>query len=138
MYKIKGDNMKNLNSQLATRNSQLIFILLFLLTAVLCPLSAVYADLRDNLSDVIAYPNPVRTSIGHNQVTFDNLTSNFTIKIFKINGSVVRQISANDTTGTAIWDLTNDSGEKVGSAVYIYLITNSAGQKFKSKIAIIR
>jgi hypothetical protein len=114
-----------------------ILFVLLLLTSNLGPLTA-YADLRTDLDDVIAYPNPVRIAAGNTQVTFDNLTDTVTIKIFKINGSLVRKIEADGTNGITTWDLTNDGGEKVGSAVYIYLITNAAGQKQKGKIAIIR
>lgn len=107
--------------------------------SVLCVLPAtIFAALCTDLNGVIAYPNPARIAAGNDQVTFENLTANVTIKIFKINGSLVREIDANDTNGKAVWDLTNDSGEKVGSAVYLYLITNSDGQRHKGKIAIIR
>ncbi|MDD5258548.1 MAG: T9SS type A sorting domain-containing protein [bacterium] len=118
-------------------NKLIVFAMFLLLTMIGQP-RTVFCDLRTDLNDVITYPNPVRTAIGNDQVTFNNLTSNVTIKIFKINSSLVKEIEANDTNGIATWDLTNDSGEKVGSAIYLYLITNPAGQKFKGKLAVIR
>lgn len=119
-------------------NSRLILILLFLLPGLICPLASARADLRNDLDSVIAYPNPVRTAIGQNKVTFENLTMNVRIRIFKINGDMIKEINATDTTGQVIWDLTNDTGQQVGSAVYLYLITNADNQKMKGKIAIIR
>jgi hypothetical protein len=117
---------------------KLLFLTVLVLSTINYQQSTAFADLRIDLTDVIAFPNPVRTAIGNDHVTFDNLTNNVTIKIFKINGSLVREIEANGANGQATWDLTNDSGEKVGSAVYLYLITNSDGQKHKGKLAVIR
>ena len=128
----------NNNLTLNTFNLKLLFLLVILLLTAIGQPSTVFAQQKDNLSSVIVYPNPVRTTIGHTQATFDNLTNNANIKIFKINGDVVREINATDTAGTVIWDLTNDQGQKVGSAVYIYLITNELGQKVKGKLAVIR
>jgi flagellar hook assembly protein FlgD len=112
----------------------LAFAVIYYLLSVSC----LFAQQKDDLVSVIVYPNPVRTAIGQNQVTFENLTGDVTIRIFKISGGLVRQIESSDSGGTVTWDLTNDNGEKVGSAVYLYLITNSAGQKAKGKLAIIR
>jgi len=117
---------------------RIMFLVLLVLSTINYQPSTAFAQPTDNLNSVIAYPNPVRTSIGNDKVTFDNLTNNVNIKIFKINGAVVREIDATDTNGTVTWDLTNDSGEKLASGIYIYLISNELGQKTKSKIAIIR
>lgn len=122
------------------KNLTLKLFIVFALTVIwyLPPVSCLYADLRSDLDSVIAYPNPVRTAIGQNKVTFENLTTNVKIRIFKINGDLVKEINATDTTGQVVWDLTNDAGQKVGSAVYLYLVTNSDSQKTKGKLAIIR
>lgn len=117
---------------------------LFLTVLVLLMLTAngqrpsAFAALKDNLSESYIYPNPVRAALGHDKVTFENLTNNVMIRIFKANGDLVREINATDTNGAIIWDLTNDNGNKIASGVYFYLITNELGQKIKGKLAIIR
>lgn len=115
-----------------------IFLLSFLLLSASGYRPAVFAALKDNLSEVYIYPNPVRASLGHDKVTFENLTNNVMIKIFKTNGNAVREINAADTNGAVTWDLTNDHGHKIASGIYFYLITNELGHKFKGKLAIIR
>ncbi len=125
------NKIKNLNSKL------FVALTILLLTAV-CYLPAAFGALKDNLSESYIYPNPVRASLGHDKVTFENLTNNVIIRIFKTNGDLVREINATDTTGTVTWDLTNDNGNKVASGIYIYLITNESGHKLKGKLAIIR
>ena len=116
----------------------LIFAVLVLSTINYQP-STGFAALKENLSESYIYPNPVRTSLGNDKVTFANLTNNVIIRIFKTNGDLVREINATDTNyGTVIWDLTNDNGNKIASGIYIYLITNENGDKLKGKLAIIR
>ncbi len=115
----------------------ILLLSLLLLTAV-CHLPSSHAALKDNLSESYLYPNPVRTSLGHDKVTFENLTNNVIIRIFKTNGNLVREINATDTTGAVTWDLNNDNGKKIASGMYLYLITNDRGHKLKGKLAIIR
>lgn len=127
---------KNRNFKLNTLHLTL-FVTLVLSTINYQPSSA-FAALKENLNESYIYPNPVRTSLGHDKVTFENLTSNVMIRIFKTNGDLVREINATDTNGKATWDLTNDSGNKIASGIYIFLITNESGDKLKGKLAIIR
>lgn len=117
---------------------RLLFLILLILSTIGNQTTSVQADLKDDLSSVIVYPNPVRVSKGHTKVTFDNLTNNAMVKIVKISGEVIREINATDTNGKVIWDLTNDSQQPVASAVYLYLITNENNQKTKGKLVIIR
>ncbi|MDD5132017.1 MAG: T9SS type A sorting domain-containing protein [bacterium] len=127
---------KNRNFKLNTL--QLTLFMALVLSAINYQPSTGFAALKDNLSESYLYPNPVRTSLGHDKVTFENLTNNVIIRIFKTNGDIVREINATDTNGTVTWDLTNDNGKKIASGMYLYLITNEAGDKLKGKLAIIR
>ncbi len=115
----------------------LAFFVFLLLTANREP-RTVFAALKEDLSSTFIYPNPVRVAQGHDKVTFENLTNNVIIRIFKTNGDLVREINATDTNGTVTWDLYNDNGNKVASGIYFYLITNESNHKFKGKLAIIR
>jgi hypothetical protein len=83
------------------------------------------------------FPNPWRSNL-HTGIgmTFDRLTPNSTIKIFSVAGVLSRTLSA--PGGSVVWDLKNDSGDRVASGLYIYLITNDQGQKTRGKLAIIR
>src|SRR5262249_37106364 len=92
-----------------------------------------------DLSGVRVFPNPWRSDkhAGKN-VTFDHLTLGSTIKIFTVSGHLARKLSSDDGTASASWDLTNDSGDKVASGIYVYLITDSTGAKAKGKLAIIK
>ncbi len=89
-----------------------------------------------NLSTVRVFPNPWRSDkhIG-SPITFDNLGLNSTVKIFTVSGHKVKSFSTSN--GTATWDLTTDSGKKVASGLYIYLITSGDNQK-RGKLAIIK
>ena len=83
------------------------------------------------------YPNPWRSDKNSGlPVTFANLPSGSTVKIFTVSGHLVRTL--NESGGGASWDLTTDSGDKVASGVYVYLITDGQGDKVKGKAAIIR
>lgn len=115
----------------------MLFLVLFLSTINYQP-STLHAELKSDLSEVFVYPNPVRVALGHNKVTFENLTNNVIIRIVKINGDLVREINVTDSSGVADWDLANNQGQRVGGGVYLYVITNEHGQKAKGKLAIIR
>jgi len=41
-------------------------------------------------------------------------------------------------TGEMSWDVKNNKAENIASGVYMYMITNNAGQAKKGKLAIIR
>ena len=83
------------------------------------------------------YPNPWRSDRGYPaQITFDQLTGNTTLKIFTVSGHLVKTLT---TSASSIpWDLTNDSGSTVASGIYIYLITDSQGDKVRGKVAVIK
>jgi len=89
-------------------------------------------------SQVKVYPNPWRADkhTGRPAMTFAGLTVGTTIKIFTLAGRQVRKLA---TDGPSLaWDLNDESGNKVASGVYPYLITDGQGGKTKGKIAIIR
>jgi len=76
--------------------------------------------------------------MGESSATFANLTTQVRIRIYDVNGHLVRDAGQTDPGDQFVWTLTNDSGNKVASGVYIFLITNDAGQKRSGKIAIVR
>ncbi len=83
------------------------------------------------------YPNPWRSD-RHSvrQITFDQLTVNTTIKIFTVSGHWVKTLPTSSTS--VIWDLTNDSGDRVASGLYMYLINTDQGQKKTGQVVVIK
>jgi hypothetical protein len=96
-----------------------------------------FGVIAPNLEDVIVYPNPFKPSRGDTKIRFERLTKNVTIRIYNIAGELVK-MEKNILTGFFDWDAKNDSGEKVASGIYIYVITDNEGGIKKGKIAIIR
>jgi hypothetical protein len=89
------------------------------------------------LGDVRIYPNPWRQDKhAVRPITFAGLTTSTTIKIFTVSGHKVTEIKTDGPT--VDWPLTNDQGDKVASGVYMYLVTDSAGDRVRGKFAVIR
>ncbi len=91
-----------------------------------------------DLSNAYAFPVPFKPSLGHRQIGFKNLSDVGVIRVYTINGELVRElpISASNQ-GILYWDVTNSSGEPVASDVYLYLIQNDQ-QKKTGKLMIVR
>jgi len=90
------------------------------------------------LSSVKVYPNPWRADLHTNAlIKFENLQAASTVKIFTVSGHEVKRLSA-DSNGSADWDRTNDSGDKVASGVYLFLANDLQGNETKGKLAIIK
>ena len=86
------------------------------------------------VSDVVAYPNPVR--MGFNGfVGIKGLVANSLVRITTVDGAFVTQLISEG--GQAIWDLTNINGERVEPGVYfIFVSTKQGTDKFATKILI--
>ena len=89
------------------------------------------------------YPSPWRADRNAGKpVTFDTLPIGSTIKIFTVSGHLVKTLTP--AVDSVTWDLTNKSGDRVASGIYLYLITvgdsggYGSGQKITGKIGIIR
>ncbi len=90
-----------------------------------------------DLSDAYAYPVPFKPSRGDDDITFTNISPICTIKIYTLNGELVRTINHTSGKTSYSWDVTNGKGDKLGSGVYLYLI-DSKGSKKKGKLIVIR
>ena len=87
------------------------------------------------ISDVIAYPNPVRKGYS-GYVGIKGLVSNSLVRITTVDGAFVTQLISEG--GQAVWDCTNINGEKVQPGVYlIFVSTKSGTDKFATKILIL-
>ena len=87
--------------------------------------------------NVRVYPNPWRKDKHDgNPMTFSGLVAGTTIKIFTVSGHKVKELQTN---GPSVpWDLTNDSGDKVASGIYVYLMTDGQGDKVRGKLAVVK
>ncbi len=88
-----------------------------------------------NLESLIVYPNPFQPARGHTEIVFSGLTTDATIRILDLSG---QEISRGDVTWEMswTWNVRNSEGGKVARGIYIYLVTNSQGQKEIGKIAV--
>lgn len=95
-----------------------------------------------DLNGLRIFPNPWRSDRDAGlPITFDHLTAGSSIKLFTFSGHGVRSLgtpAVNNGLLSVTWDLKNDSGDKVASGVYFYLATDSAGNKNKGELAIIK
>ena len=90
-----------------------------------------------NLENLIVYPNPFKPALGHTGIVFAGLTTDATIRIFDLSG---QEISREDVIWQMswTWNVKNREGEKVARGIYIYLVTNSQGEKKSGKIAVVK
>ncbi|MBR2770683.1 MAG: hypothetical protein IKD78_01490 [Bacteroidales bacterium] len=94
-----------------------------------------YATPDPYVSEVVAYPNPVRP--GYNgYVGIKGLVSNSLVRITTVDGTFVTQLISEG--GQAVWDCTNINGQKVEPGVYfIFVSTKKGTDKFATKILIL-
>ena len=95
------------------------------------------AVVSSTLNGAKAFPNPWRADKHANMlIRFENIPAASTIKLFTVSGREVKALST-DSNGMASWDRTNDSGDRVASGIYIYLIIDPQGNETSGKLAII-
>ena len=93
-----------------------------------------YATPEPIISDVVAYPNPVRPGY-HGFVGIKGLVSNSLVRITTVDGTFVTQLISEG--GQAVWDCTTINGEKVEPGVYLIFVSTKRGtDKFATKILI--
>ncbi|MDD5363070.1 MAG: hypothetical protein PHN88_13115 [Ignavibacteria bacterium] len=93
-----------------------------------------------NLIRVVPNPyygyNDLETSSTYRFVTFRHLPAKCTIKLYSLDGSLVRTLNKNDNNSTLNWDLKNVESVPIASGLYIALIdVPNVGQKIM-KLAI--
>lgn len=90
-----------------------------------------------DLSTAYAFPVPFKPSATNTRITFTNLSTEATIRIFSATGELVRTLNEDDGDGFIRWDVTNEQGAPVASDVYFYVIEN-AEQTKAGKLMIVR
>ena len=84
------------------------------------------------------YPNPLILKDGSRLVTIDGLIKDTDIKIISIAGKLIREFSSPGGR-VAFWDGKDDSGNLVGSGIYIVIAFDKEGNSVETgKIAVLR
>ncbi len=88
-----------------------------------------------DLSNVMVYPNPAKTSDG--QLTFARLTAQADIRIYTLRMRFIRELTTAGSTGGVTWDLRDSAGKLVPSGEYLYYATgtNDAGASVEGTAA---
>ncbi|MBI4396672.1 MAG: T9SS type A sorting domain-containing protein [Elusimicrobia bacterium] len=90
-----------------------------------------------DLSGAYAFPVPFKPSLNHDKITFINLSAQATVKIYSLDGNLVKTLHESDSDGILEWDAKNEDGEPVKSDVYVYRIESSE-QKKVGKLLVVR
>jgi serine protease len=98
--------------------------------------AALLGMVAPDLTGLIVYPNPFEPAEGHTEVTFQALTEEVTIRIFTLSGELVRKVELPFQYSWS-WDVKNEDGEELARGVYLYVVTNEAGEKKTGKIAVL-
>tara|TARA_B100000315_G_scaffold40251_1_gene35152 strand:+ start:5513 stop:7888 length:2376 start_codon:yes stop_codon:yes gene_type:complete len=89
---------------------------------------------------LITYPSPYRIP-SSSPMVIDGLMDNSSIKIMTLSGRLLRDIpsSSSGVQGyQAFWDGRTDSGEYVGTGIYLVAVYNGSGENTVTKVAVIR
>jgi len=89
-------------------------------------------------SQVVVYPNPYRADQkSQAQVTFGRVPQQATIRLYTLDGVLVRVLSKNQPQPTLTWDLRNEQGSPVASGVYLYIVEAGGAEK-RGKVVLLR
>jgi hypothetical protein len=87
---------------------------------------------KDKLGDIFVVPNPyvmfgegelpdpIATRRGERRIEFRNLPKKCTIRIYTLNGELVRTIEKDDLNSYATWNLLTYEGQSIAYGIYIY------------------
>ena len=103
-------------------------------------LNTPFANPKETYSKLHIYPQPFNPD-AHEKVIIQGLMDNSTVRILTVQGVVVRELNYlnNQVQGyEAQWDGRDESGDKVGSGVYLLFLHNDEGEAASYKIAVLR
>ncbi|MCZ6703351.1 MAG: hypothetical protein O6940_09955, partial [Ignavibacteria bacterium] len=101
---------------------------------------------RDLFNKINVFPNPLfannpvtaYTGESGQYVTFSFLPEEVTIKVYSLAGHLIRTLEKNDESPYMKWDLKNEFGKRVGSGMYLAIISNLRLGEKVLKFAIIQ
>ncbi|NUO18371.1 S8 family serine peptidase [bacterium] len=92
-----------------------------------------------DLDNAYVYPNPFKGSgaFGSTGVFFAALPVDASIRIYSLQGKLIRKLEHKSASGHEEWDLLTEDGQTVASGIYLYRI-EANGQEKLGKLAVIR
>ena len=89
------------------------------------------------LANAHAFPVPFLPSRGDKNITFTDLSSAASIRIYSMSGDLVQILRESDGDGLYVWDGKSSDGNNLMGGVYLYLIESSEDEK-SGKLVIVR
>ena len=80
---------------------------------------------EESFDNLYVYPNPVLPNY-QGYITFKGMMDDTEVRIVDASGNLVKIIQS--TGGSAVWDATNASGQRVASGVYTALCNTKSGK----------
>lgn len=113
-----------------------------LLGTLLTPLSSFGAATQakassTQLTNAHAYPVPFIASRGDSLITFTDLSSIATIRIYASTGQLIKTLHESDGDGQASWDIRDENGNLAISSIYLFQIESATDFK-QGKLIVIR
>ncbi|NOX87740.1 MAG: T9SS type A sorting domain-containing protein [Calditrichaeota bacterium] len=112
------------------------------------PFAAAFAPENETLNKILVVPNPfvIRSGFttpgGRDLISFVNIPSPCTIRIYTVRGDLIKTIEHTADTGIAQWDQITDYGQYAESGVYIFQVASHAGatknKTYTGKFSIVR
>ena len=93
------------------------------------------------LDRVRNFPNPISLTSGNRKARFDSIAvTDAKINIYNSGGTLLKVLTDKDylNPSTAEWDLKDTNGETVSAGIYYFVVEDSAGNKKKGKIALVK
>ncbi|UCE18759.1 MAG: hypothetical protein JSV84_18280 [Gemmatimonadota bacterium] len=85
------------------------------------------------------FPNPFLPSQGHTKVTFFQLPDDPMLRIYTVSGEMIAELYPQpDSPNLIFWNAENQSGEKVGSGIYVVMLIAPGIDPRIGKLAIVR
>ena len=87
------------------------------------------------------FPNPISLTSGNRKARFDSIAvTDAKINIYNSGGTLLKVLTEKDylNPSTAEWDLKDTNGETVSAGIYYFVVEDSAGNKKKGKIALVK
>ena len=105
-----------------------------------------FTEPKPDLSGLSGYPNPFILHEGNANCgtaggfRITNLAEESAVKIYSVNGELIRSYSTDDVPGAQVcWDGRDSSGKLVPSGVYLFVaFVESSGASAVSKVAVVR
>jgi hypothetical protein len=75
---------------------------------------------KENLNDVVVYPNPYTIKSNQGFITFANLTKTATIYIYDLTGVYIASVTTNSNNGGVQWNLKTNRGGDITTGIYLF------------------